>query len=75
MASLVQLRKCGAINAAYPTTMSYYVIKCLSEPYTLKEDQTIDGKVSRSGELVVKSEHLCIMKAKTNWYWKQHGTK
>ena len=34
VASLVQLGKYGAINAADPTTMGYYVIKFLSEPYT-----------------------------------------
>ena len=37
MAPLAQLGKYGAINAVDPTTMIYYVIKYLSEPYTLQE--------------------------------------
>ena len=36
MASLVQLGKFSAINEADPTTMIYYVINILSEPYTLQ---------------------------------------
>ena len=45
MASLIQLEKFGAINALYPTTMGYYVIKFLSEPYTLQEDHTKYGQL------------------------------
>ena len=36
ISSLVQLVKYGAINAADPTKMLYYVIKYLYEPYTLQ---------------------------------------
>ena len=75
MASLVQLGKYGAINAEDPNTMGYYVIKYLSEPYTLKQYQTTYGKVSKAGELAVKEEYLSIMKAKTNSYWQQNGMK
>ena len=60
MASLVQARKCGVINAADPTKMGYYMIKYLSEPYKIQEDQTTYGKVSKAGELVVKVEYLSI---------------
>ena len=62
MASLVQLGKYGAINAVDPTTMSYYAIKYLSEPYKVQDDQTTDGQVINTGELVVKSEYLSITK-------------
>ena len=55
MASLVQLGKYSDINAADPTTMGYYVIKYLSETYTLQEDQTRYGKVSKASKLVVKA--------------------
>ena len=55
ISSLFQLGKYGAINAANPNTMGYYLIKYLSEPYTLKEDQTIDGQVSKADKPVVKS--------------------
>ena len=41
-------------------------MKYLSEPYTLQLDQTKYGKVSKEGEIVVKSEYLSIMKAKTS---------
>ena len=41
MASLVQLGLYVAINAEDPTSMGYYVINYLSEPYGLQEDQTI----------------------------------
>ena len=36
MAYIVKLGKYGAINAADPTTMGYYVIKYLYEPYKLQ---------------------------------------
>ena len=56
IASLVQLVKYGAINAADPTTMGYYVIKYLYEPYILQEYQTTYGKVSKAGYFLVKAE-------------------
>ena len=52
--------------------MGYYVIKYLYEPYTLKEDQTTYGQVSKSGELVVKSQYLSIIKTKTDLYFQQN---
>ena len=36
MDSLAQLGKYGAIKEEDPTTMVYYIIKCLSEPYKLQ---------------------------------------
>ena len=55
MASIAQLGRYSAINVSDTTTMGYYVIKQLSEPYTLKEYQTTDGKGSKSGKLLFKS--------------------
>ena len=52
---IVQLGKYGAINAADPNTMGYYVIKYLSEGYIIQEDQTTDGKVIKAVETVVKN--------------------
>ena len=72
MASLVHLGKNGAFNAADTTIMGYYVIKHLSETYTLQEYQTTDGQLSKEGEPVVKTEYLSIIKSKPNWYWQQH---
>ena len=34
--------------------MGYYVVKFVSEAYTLQYDTTCDGQISLSGELVVK---------------------
>ena len=72
MASLVKLGKYGAINSVDTTAMGYYVIKYLSEPYTLQEVKTKYGQVSKSAEPVVKSEYLSLMKTKkmvlaTSW--------
>ena len=54
MASILHLGECDAINAADPTTMGYYVINYLSEPYTLQEYQTTYGQVIKAGNFVVK---------------------
>ena len=61
MASLVQSGKYVAINITYTTTMVYYVINFLSEAYTLEYDTTYDGKISSSGEIVVKFQYLSCM--------------
>ena len=73
MNSLLQLGKYSAISAVGKTTMGYYVIKYLSEPYQIQEDKTIYGQVIKAGELVFKSEYLSLMKSKTNRYWQQNG--
>ena len=73
--SKMALGKYGAINAAGPTTIVYYVVKFLSGPYTLQEDQTTDEKISKSGELIFKSEYLSIMKPKKNYIGKKNWTK
>ena len=49
MAYIAQLGKYGANNAADPTTMRYYVIKYLSEPYTLQEDHYLEAVTRRAG--------------------------
>ena len=65
IAYLLKLGKYGAINARYPTTMGCCVIKYLSEPYTLQEDQAIYGKVSKESELVAKVEYFSILNKKS----------
>ena len=42
MSELVQNGKYGAIYTKYPTTMGYYVVKFLSEPYTLQDNKTVE---------------------------------
>ena len=51
----VQTGKYGAINYENPTTFSYYVVKYTYVSFTLKEDITKDGQVSKEGEMDVKS--------------------
>ena len=67
--ALVQTNKYGAINTADTTTMGYYGIKFISEPYTLQEETMRDGKISTPGELVVKSQYIKFMQYNINCYW------
>ena len=63
MASLVQYGKYGAMNTTDTSTMGCYVIKLVSEAYTLKDDTTCDRKFISSGELVVKAHDISCMQA------------
>ena len=49
MYKLVQNRKYGAINTSDPTTMGYYVVKFLSEPYRLKDKKKVDKQIIKAG--------------------------
>ena len=49
MSALLKTGKCFSVNTTYITTISYYVIKFLSEAYTLQEDTTCYGKINTSG--------------------------
>ena len=65
----------GVINTDDTTTNELYIIKFLSETYTLQNNTTIYGKVLSTGELVVKAKYLLSMQENTNWYWKQQPLK
>ena len=41
ISALVQNRKYGVINNSDPTTMGYYVVKFLSEPYMLQDEKQL----------------------------------
>ena len=69
MASLVQHGNYGSINTTDKSTMGYYVIKFVSEAYTLQEDTKYDGKIISDGELIVKPRYRSCMQENTNWYW------
>ena len=71
MASLVQLGMYVVNNTDYNTSNGFYVIKLISEAYTLQNNTTIYGQVISSGKLVAKAQYLCSMQKNTNWYWKQ----
>ena len=49
MDALLQTVQYGNINTSDTTTMGYYVVKLLSEAYTLQEDTTCDVKTSTAG--------------------------
>ena len=68
MASLVQYGKYGAINTYDTTTDGYYVIKFISESYTLQNNTTIYGKNIAASELVFKAQYIFAMQNNTNWY-------
>ena len=55
MSELVQNGIYGAINTTDLTTMEYYVVKLLSEPYTLEYDNRVDNQVINADEIIVKS--------------------
>ena len=49
MASLVQSVMCGAINTHDTKANGFYVIRFISEAYTLQNNTTIDGQVISDG--------------------------
>ena len=71
MASLFQPVMYGDINKYGTTSNRLYVNQLISEAYTLQNNTTIYGQVFSAGELVVKTQYICFMQEKTNWYWKQ----
>ena len=48
----------GAINTADNKSNEFYVIKFISESYTLQNNTTIDGQVISAGKLIVKGKYL-----------------
>ena len=61
MDSMVQTGKYGAMNTKYPKTMVYCVVQYVLNTYTLQEETIFDGKISKSEELLVKSQYIsCI---------------
>ena len=49
MALLVQYGKYGIINTTDYTKIGYYVIKVVSEAYTIQKDTTCDVQISTAG--------------------------
>ena len=68
MAALVLTIKYGTINTTYTTKTGYYVIKFMSEAYTLQEETMCDGKISTDVELAVKSQYMNCKQDNTNCY-------
>ena len=64
MASLVYSGNHCNINTTYKTTLGFYVLKYVSEDYTLKDDTIRDGKISTSDEFVVKAQYLIYIEGR-----------
>ena len=58
MDALFQFGKYDTMNTTDTSKMGYYVIKFVSEAYTLQHYTTCDRQISSVGELVVKSKYL-----------------
>ena len=58
MSSLVHNRKYGAVNTVDPTTTGYYVVKLISEPYTLQEGETVNKQFINSDRIIVNALYL-----------------
>ena len=61
MSLIVQNGKYDAVNTAYLTTLGYYVVKFVSEPYMLQVNKTMSNQVINSGDLIVNTVSLIIM--------------
>ena len=70
MASLVQSGKYGVLNTSDTIINVFYVIKFISEAYTLQNNTTIYGKIIPIGELVVEAQYFWYMQENYNGYWK-----
>ena len=71
MASLFQSVNYGAINTSDTTIKGYYVMKFISEAYTLENNTTTDGQIISAGKIFVKAQYLFSMQENSNCYWKQ----
>ena len=72
IASLVQSGIYGAIDKYDITPNGFYVIRFISEAYTLQNNAIIYVQVISSVELVVKAKYIRSIQEKTHLYWKQH---
>ena len=73
MDSLFQSSKYGDIKKADTTTNRLYVIKFISEAYTIHNNTTMDGQIIYAGEFFVKAQYICSMKENPKCYWKQQS--
>ena len=53
----------------HTSKIGYYVIKFVSESYTLQYDTTCNGIIVSAGELVVKAQYLSCIQEKNDCYW------
>ena len=60
MDTFVKTGKYSDIDTTYKTAMGYYVIKLMSESYTLQEETLCDGQIGNSGKIVFKAQNMNI---------------
>ena len=51
------------INTADTTKIGYYVVKFLSERYTLQDEKKVDKKFIKVSKIIVKPVYLSIIKS------------
>ena len=68
MDSLLQTGNHGSFNTNYTKIIRCYGIKYLSEVFTLQEDKTIDGQVSKYSELAVWEIYFSEIQTNKKWY-------
>ena len=64
---LIQTDQYDDINTTDTTKKGYYIIKLLSESYTLQKDTTYNRQIIIASELVEKSQYMNRMQENTNW--------
>ena len=69
MAALAKTGKYGAINKIDTTRMEYYVIKFMSETYTVHKETDFYRKFNSSSEQFLKYQHMNYMQDNTYLYW------
>ena len=62
MSLLVHNGKYGTFNTSYRTTIGYYVVKFISEPYRLQGNKTENKQVINTGKLIVNAVYLIMIK-------------
>jgi hypothetical protein len=64
----------GAIGTADDAAMGYYVVKWLSEPYTLQEDTDSMSGTICAGTMVVNALYLNRVEHAPHWYMQSKET-
>ena len=66
MAPLFKSGIYGVIIINDTTKNGFYVIKLISEAYTIQKNTTIDGQVLSDDELFIKAKYHCSMQESSN---------
>ena len=75
MAVVVKTVRYVSINTTYTAKNDYYLIKFVSETYTIHEETMCNGKICTSGEIFFKAQYMNCMQDNTKWYWERKKTE